>query len=661
MLKVELVNEKEIIDITPLVEKVEWSGDYKQVSRIVEMSIISSPMDKNIPKVNIELGNVLKLYWESKEIFRGYIFKRSAQHQSSVLKIKAYDRLIYLLRNQDTYNFKQKKPEEISKEICNKWGIPVESIITTNVKFDRKFLDSNLYEIMQTAYTIASNTTKKKYFISMNKDKLIIDEVGKVTLEVTFQNKANLLDSTFSEDIESMVNKVVVVDADGKFIKEIKDSNNEKLYGTMQAIIKSEEGKDMDAAAQSELKGVNREATLKGFGDPTCVVGRGVNVKDPHTGLVGLFYIIKDKHVWEKNTYSIELGLSFEKMMDELSSGSEDKEETSSSSNCTCGAQSGISGGDSNIDWGHGITASQLNNVLKGALAGQGDTFIKLSNAYKVNPALMASIAIHETGNGTSSAVKNKNNPFGFMDPSTNWSKLKTFNSLADGLKAGISNLSRNYIYSGRKSIEQIGAKYAPVGASNDPNGLNKNWVPSVKSFYKKITGVNYSSSKSGTGVKSEISISVSGSGKTCTCSSSSSSSSSSSGTTSSGNSKVDNVIAKAKSKLGKPYVWGATGPNSFDCSGLMYWSYKQGAGITLPRTSKEQAKYGTSVSKANLRPGDLIFFDTAGKGTVSHVGMVVGNGQMIHAPHSGDVVKIVSYNTNYYNSKYKGARRIIN
>lgn len=104
-------------------------------------------------------------------------------------------------------------------------------------------------------------------------------------------------------------------------------------------------------------------------------------------------------------------------------------------------------------------------------------------------------------------------------------------------------------------------------------------------------------------------------------------------------NAKVQKVIAVAKAQMGKPYKWGATGPNSFDCSGLMQYSFKKGANISLPRVSREQATVGKKVSKADLLPGDLVFFARGGR--IHHVGMYLGNDQYIHAPQTGDVVKI--------------------
>jgi peptidoglycan DL-endopeptidase CwlO len=104
-------------------------------------------------------------------------------------------------------------------------------------------------------------------------------------------------------------------------------------------------------------------------------------------------------------------------------------------------------------------------------------------------------------------------------------------------------------------------------------------------------------------------------------------------------------AVAFAKSKLGRPYVWGAEGPDYFDCSGLVLWSYQQAGYNQLPRVADDQyaATAGRTVTVDKLLPGDLLFFatDKSNWRTVHHVAMYVGNGYMIHAPSTGDVVKI--------------------
>jgi cell wall-associated NlpC family hydrolase len=95
-------------------------------------------------------------------------------------------------------------------------------------------------------------------------------------------------------------------------------------------------------------------------------------------------------------------------------------------------------------------------------------------------------------------------------------------------------------------------------------------------------------------------------------------------------------ALATAMSVRGTPYVWGGTGPRGFDCSGLMYWAFQK-VGVALPRTSSAQSVIGQPVSRDQLQPGDLVFFYSS----VSHVGIYVGDGMVLHAPQSGDVVKI--------------------
>ncbi|GGU10492.1 C40 family peptidase [Streptomyces violascens] len=112
---------------------------------------------------------------------------------------------------------------------------------------------------------------------------------------------------------------------------------------------------------------------------------------------------------------------------------------------------------------------------------------------------------------------------------------------------------------------------------------------------------------------------------------------------------KAAKALAFARAQMGKPYVWGATGPASYDCSGLTQAAWKA-AGVDLPRTTWDQVKTGTRVATADLQPGDLVFFYD----DISHVGMYIGNGMMIHAPHSGAYVREESI---YYMPIYGSVR----
>jgi hypothetical protein len=134
-------------------------------------------------------------------------------------------------------------------------------------------------------------------------------------------------------------------------------------------------------------------------------------------------------------------------------------------------------------------TMTPVTHVLEGRLIGKEDVFQAAGKKHGVDAALLMAIAMHETGRGTSDPVKNSNNPGGMMDPETDWSTVKKFASLDEGIDAMAKNLKEKYIDQGLTTIEAIQTKYAPVGAANDPRGLNKDWVPGVTSFYKQITG----------------------------------------------------------------------------------------------------------------------------------------------------------------------------
>jgi cell wall-associated NlpC family hydrolase len=117
--------------------------------------------------------------------------------------------------------------------------------------------------------------------------------------------------------------------------------------------------------------------------------------------------------------------------------------------------------------------------------------------------------------------------------------------------------------------------------------------------------------------------------------------------------SQYGGVVGIAMQYLGIPYQWGGSSPSTgFDCSGFVMYVYSQ-VGVSLPHNAAMQYGYGTAVSRSELQPGDLVFFNGLG-----HNGIYIGGGQFIHSPHTGDVVKISSL-TGWYDSTYVGARRL--
>ena len=115
-------------------------------------------------------------------------------------------------------------------------------------------------------------------------------------------------------------------------------------------------------------------------------------------------------------------------------------------------------------------------------------------------------------------------------------------------------------------------------------------------------------------------------------------------------------ALLAAESRIGTPYRYGGSGPDAFDCSGLVAYAYQQ-AGVPLPRTAAQQYALARPVPRTELRPGDLVFFRWSGR-EVSHVGIYAGDGQFVHAPQTGGQVRTANLDDEWYRERYAGAGR---
>nr|WP_273694231.1 C40 family peptidase [Buttiauxella sp. S19-1] len=122
-------------------------------------------------------------------------------------------------------------------------------------------------------------------------------------------------------------------------------------------------------------------------------------------------------------------------------------------------------------------------------------------------------------------------------------------------------------------------------------------------------------------------------------------------------------AMNKLMGQIGKPYRWGGTSPRTgFDCSGLVYYAYKDLVKFRIPRTANEMyhLRDASSVDRGELETGDLVFFRTQGRGTADHVGVYVGNGKFIQSPRSGRDIQITSLSEDYWQRHYVGAKRVM-
>lgn len=118
-------------------------------------------------------------------------------------------------------------------------------------------------------------------------------------------------------------------------------------------------------------------------------------------------------------------------------------------------------------------------------------------------------------------------------------------------------------------------------------------------------------------------------------------------------------AVELARSRLGAPYVWGAEGPDAFDCSGLVLWMYEQ-LGLQMPRTAQQQFEWALPIEPSQLQPGDLVFYENTypSPNHITHVGIYVGNGTIVMAPTTGDFVREVPLSNSYWSDHFASAGR---
>lgn len=307
-----------------LAPTVTWSGDYQQCARSLEFGLLSSPTDKDIPSVKCELGNAVSFFQDSTELFEGWVFSRTKSTDGSVIDIGCYDRGIYLKKNESSYKFTNTTPEAIAKRVAADFGFAVGEIAATGIKITRNFLGVTLYNIIETAYTLASEQNGKKYHIVFKGAKLCVVEKAVTASTLIIQGGSNLMDATMSESIENMVNQVAIYDKNDKLVKTVKNSEAVQLYGVMQNYLKQSDGEDTAAKAQKLLddNGVEQKITLNNLGNIANVTGGTVVVREPYNGLYGLFYIDSDVHTWKNGLYTNKLTVDFKNIMDEQEAGS---------------------------------------------------------------------------------------------------------------------------------------------------------------------------------------------------------------------------------------------------------------------------------------------------------------------------------------------------
>ncbi|MBO3444011.1 NlpC/P60 family protein [Clostridium sp. CCUG 7971] len=569
----------------PLVEgDLVWETQRKGAPGKLSFNILKDDV------INFGEGNAIRVKFNNKNIFYGFIFNHS-RNKDKLVQVVAYDQLRYF-KNKDTYIYENKTATEIVQMLAKDFNLNCGTLENTKFKIkSRVEEDKTLFDIVLNALDTTIENAKEMY--------ILYDDFGQITLKnISSMKLDTLIDGDVSEDFDysssidgNSYNKIKLSkdnkETGKREIYIAQDSKNINSWGILQYFESINENVDAKVKADALLKLYNQKVkslNIKNvFGDirvrAGCLVAVVLDLGDMK--VQNYMLVDKVKHTINSDEHYMDLTLVGGEFVSTLASSSR------SSGNSKGNSSSDNSSNTTNSTKGKEVNALftayyPANNSMEGGLYdAQGNRLNPKNKTCAAPKSIPFGIKIKVQGTGTSRDGE---------------IYTVTDRGGAITVKDGVYHF--DLLMSTRKECNTWGKKKGKAAI------LNNN----------QISTSSTSNSK-----------------------------------------KASQIITLAKGKLGSKYVWGATGPTKFDCSGFTSWLYKQ-AGITIPRTSRDQGKAGTYVAKSNLQPGDLIFFNKP----ISHVGLYIGDGQMIHASNPTRGVVKDNINSSHYKKIYNTSRRFL-
>lgn len=311
------VDGKKSMDVSGLVQSLSWSGSWTDCARQLSLSVL--------PEALAELGGAVHMSQGGTLRFAGRLMARQRDSLGQTLDVTALDNGIYLKRNSTYRAVRKQTPEEVTQDLCREFGIPVGTLAQTGVKLSRNFLGSNLYQVIQTMYTLAAEQTGEKYQVRFAGNELEVVEKALGPQSLRLIPGSNLLSCQSKDSIQNMVNSVGVYSDDSKRVATYQSEEGYvALYGLMEQAIKASAYDSPEKAAKDILEenGISTTITADCLGNTKLITGNTVVVHEPVTGTDGLFWIQSDQHTKKNGIYRTKVTLDFRNLMDKQQAGS---------------------------------------------------------------------------------------------------------------------------------------------------------------------------------------------------------------------------------------------------------------------------------------------------------------------------------------------------
>lgn len=316
-----------LTDITPVCKSIELSASVDQPARKCSFSMIYSLTDNNQPRVQIGPGTLISVIEDDYgEIFRGEVVDRTLGSSSQEETFTCYDYMRFIMKSSTSMNIKNISPESVAVKACEEVNITPGDMISTGISINRICPDKTFYNIIMECYSEASKQNGKQYIPIMKSDKLSIIEKGQVISDYVIQSSKtdtynnNLIDMSYKDSLENMVNRVKIFDSQANYVDEVVNSELVKNYGVFQTSYQVEDDKEYYNVAKNKLYGFDEEIELEALGNYSCITGYAVKTKIWYLGLLNnaTVYINADTHTFECGTgkYTMKLTVSLSNKMD---------------------------------------------------------------------------------------------------------------------------------------------------------------------------------------------------------------------------------------------------------------------------------------------------------------------------------------------------------
>lgn len=304
------------INITDFVESATYEGHSEKPNRTLSLSLMNTTNGR-VKAFITNPGDTVQFYVDGKREFVGVIFDSNISDKGSQT-LTCFDRNIYLLKNNDSRIFRNKKASDIIKTLAKDFGIPVGTIEDTGYVIPTLALrNQSINDMISKALTLTRKQTNKRFFLTNADGKLQLKQHKNNVNPWVIEAGANLTSAGYSLSIEDTITQVKAIGGkDNKLTHSVKSIPSQKLYGIMQHIEEMDEKATASQVKQraetllKELNVINDQANVSALGIIEVITGSGIYVREPMTGLLGGYYVTSDIHTFSNGMHTMDLKIS---------------------------------------------------------------------------------------------------------------------------------------------------------------------------------------------------------------------------------------------------------------------------------------------------------------------------------------------------------------